>query len=121
MIGQQFDRVDNNINVLSLQANRPHDEYLAHFRNIEKRLYQERFLISPTPALSVRMPAIPVGRLVRPGHRQHSGAIPPASGRAPEASQGAGLRPDAATPGHASITVSLPFLAVQASDALKVN
>jgi len=38
MIGQRFDRVDNNINVPNQQANRHHDEYLAHFRNIERRL-----------------------------------------------------------------------------------
>ena len=38
MIGQRFDRVDNNINVLNQQANCCNDEYLAHFRNIEIRL-----------------------------------------------------------------------------------
>jgi len=38
MIGQRFDRVDNNINLLNQQANRLHDEYLARFRNIERRL-----------------------------------------------------------------------------------
>jgi len=38
MIGQRFDRVDNNINVLNQQANRRHDEYLVRFRNIERRL-----------------------------------------------------------------------------------
>jgi len=38
MISQWFDRVDNNINVLNQQANRRHDEYLARFRNIERRL-----------------------------------------------------------------------------------
>jgi len=30
--------VDNNINVLNQQANRRHDEYLAHFKNIKRRL-----------------------------------------------------------------------------------
>jgi len=30
--------VDNNINVLNQQANHHHDEYLARFRNIERRL-----------------------------------------------------------------------------------
>jgi len=38
MIGQRFDRVDDNINVLNQQANRRYNEYLAHFRNIERRL-----------------------------------------------------------------------------------
>jgi len=69
----------------------------------------------------VRTPAIPVGRRVRPGRRPRSGAIPPASGRAPEAPQGARRRSDAAALGHESITVSLPLLAFLASDAPKVN
>jgi len=38
MIGQRFDRVDNNINVLNQQANRRYDGYLIRFRNIERRL-----------------------------------------------------------------------------------
>ena len=58
---------------------------------------------------------------MRPGRRQHSGAIPPASSLEPEASQGARHRPDAAARVHASIAVSLPLLAFLASDAPKVN
>jgi len=38
MIGQRFDGVDKNINVLNQQANRHHDEFLIRFWNIERRL-----------------------------------------------------------------------------------
>jgi len=38
MIEQRFNRVENNINILNLQAHRCHDKYLARFRNIERRL-----------------------------------------------------------------------------------
>ena len=76
---------------------------------------------APTSALSVRTPVIPRGYQVRPGRRQCSGVIPPASGCAPEASQGTGRRPYAAAPGRTPITVSLPLLALLASDAPKVN
>jgi len=38
MIGQRFDRVDNNINFLNKQDNRRHDEYLTCLRNIERSL-----------------------------------------------------------------------------------
>ena len=38
IIGQRFDMVDNNINVLNQQANCRHDEYLTRFRKIERKL-----------------------------------------------------------------------------------
>jgi len=46
-----------------------------------------------------------------PAFRRHSASVRPRAGR----------RPDAAAPGRASITVSLPLLALLASDAPKVN